>query len=755
MGVMSAQLPLPVDPAGSVPVGEAAALLEDACGGQVFVHGVLTAVWAPGDEVGRWLAAVQLVATKAASRVAVAAAFGVGPEALRRRGLAVAESGAGALLPAKRGPKGPSKLTPELAARIQVLRREGGTLVGISDEVGVSTDTVRRAVAAAPVSDDGPVVAPARDPEPPSPEPPSPQPPSPAPPATEALGAGLPVLGEPVARGGERVSAGLLAGAAPVFTPCSRVPLAGLFLALPGITATGLLDCANNVYPGLPAGFYGLESMLIEGVLRNLVGEPRAEGATRINPVDLGRVLGLDRAPEVKTIRRRISQLAHRKQGAQLQQALAAHHLNGYRPTDAAGVVLYVDGHVRAYTGAANIARTHTPRLKFPAPATVETWVCDGAGDPVLVVMAEPSASLAGELRRLLPDLREAVGDDRRVLVGFDRGGWSANLFAHMHANGFDVLTWRKGPAPDINDGEFAEVTHTDPDTGLTRTWTVADTMVELPVEATDTVFGMRQVTKLDTRGDTLRQVHILTTRTDLPAGEVITRMGARWRVENYFRYAREHFDLDSHDSYQTSDDNPERMVPNPARKKAYAQVVAARTALDTAQARADAALLDLSSPTPGHPVTITNTEYNRITNELHNTADHLAALETAYSNIPARLPLGQVNPGQQILETETKLITHAIAMTAYNTITGLARDIRINTGYRRAADEAHTLARQALKATGDIQPGPGTLTITLDPLPTTRATTAIRQLCEHLTNTQTRYPGTDLVLRYHVKNRP
>ena len=76
------------------------------------------------------------------------------------------------------------------------------------------------------------------------------------------------------------------------------------------------------------------------------------------------------------------------------------------------------------------------------APATVETWVSDAAGDPVLVVMAAPGASLAMELRRLLPDLRRAVGDQRRVLVGFDRGGWSPKLFAYMDATGFDVLTW-------------------------------------------------------------------------------------------------------------------------------------------------------------------------------------------------------------------------------------------------------------------------------------------------------------------------
>ena len=102
--------------------------------------------------------------------------------------------------------------------------------------------------------------------------------------------------------------------------------------------------------------------------------------------------------------------------------------------------VFYVDGHVRAYQGARKVAKTHLSRLKFPAPGTVETWISDASGDPVLVVMATPGASLAMKLRRLLPDLRRAVGDDRRVLVGFDRGGWSPALFAHMHSEGLSLI---------------------------------------------------------------------------------------------------------------------------------------------------------------------------------------------------------------------------------------------------------------------------------------------------------------------------
>jgi hypothetical protein len=552
--------------------------------------------------------------------------------------------------------------------------------------------------------------------------------------------------------------------AEPVFAPAARVPLAGLLLAIPALEATGLLSCATTVFGQLRNGFYGLDTMLLEGVLRALAGEPRAEGATRIDPAALGRVLGLDRGPEVKTIRRKITDLAATGRADELLAAMAATHVARLDKSNPdLLVVFYVDGHVRAYQGGRKVAKTHLSRLKFPAPATVETWISDASGDPVLVIMAEPGASLAMELRRLLPDLRRAVGDDRRVLVGFDRGGWSPALFAHMDAEGFDVLTWRKGLAEDVDPDLFTDAAYTD-ETGRTHQWRVADTTVDLPVGEAGEVFTMRQVTLIVANNktgraslgqDSTRQIHILTTRTDLPVEQVIYRMGSRWRQENYFRYARMHFDLDSHDAYTTTQDDPTRMVPNPAKKKAHTKVLTARARYDRALATTDAAMLHAWTPPPGETAIITNTEHDKLTAGLRAAETDLDTAQETHRTIPARLPLGQVNPGQQVLDTQTKLITHAIRIAAFNTATTLARAIRIHTSYARANHEAHTLIRQALTGAGDIDPSDGTLTVRLDPLPTQRATTAIAELCEHLTATHTRYPGTDLILRYEVKTHP
>ena len=767
MAIMTAQLPLTLVPAGAIGIGQVAALVEDSDGGRVFVRGELVFAWDAGDDLGRRLAAVQLVRIKGARAVRVAEGFGVTTETLRRWEGAVTDVGVAALESGKRGPKGPSRLSQEVGADIRARRRSGASLRAIAAAGGVSEATVRRALppgraassqgAATAVDadsdrvdvDDACAASDCGDAG-----------------TGEYAAVDLPVLPPPADRCGDRAAArwGKLPHAEPVFAPAARVPLAGLLLAVPALETTGLLSCATTVFGQLRNGFYGLDTMLIEGVLRALAGEPRAEGSTRIDPAALGRVLGLDRGPEVKTIRRKITALAATGRADELLAAMAAAHiarLDASNPDLLA--VFYIDGHVRAYQGGHKVAKTHLSRLKFPAPATVETWVSDASGDPVLVVMAAPGASLAMELRRLLPDLRAAVGDTRRVLVGFDRGGWSPALFEHMDAAGFDVLTWRKGLAADVDPDLFGDVTYVD-ETGRTHQWQLADTTVDLPVGEHDQVFTMRQVTLIVANNKTgrqehpaasTRQIHILTTRGDLPVEQVIYRMGSRWRQENYFRYARMHFDLDSHDAYTTTDDDPTRLVPNPAKTKAHKQVLAARARYERALAATDAALLEAVSPPPRQAVLITNADYDLLTADLRAAEADLDTAQAAHRAIPARLPLGQVNPGQQVLDVQTKLISHAIRIAAFNTATALARDVRVHTSYARANDEAHTLIRQALTGSGDIDPGDGVLTLRLDPLPTQRATTAIAQLCEHLTATHTRYPGTKLTLRYEVKNHP
>ena len=742
MARMLSQLPLPLLPAGAAEIAPGVGFAAGEDGGLVIVHGLATFAWDAGDEAGRRLAAVQLVRLRAASQGQVAEAFGVDPATIWRWDQALAADGVAGLVPSRRGPKGASKLTPELVERITGLDAAGATLREIAAATGVSTFSVRNALGRVAA---GGRPAAAEDRAGPD-----------AGDGEQGPEAAVPVLPDPVPRDGERALArwGLLGeGAGPVFTPGARYPLAGLLLALPALEGTGLLEAAREVYGRLRDGFYGLTATLLTVVFLALAGEPRAEGATRLPPAALGRVLGLDRAPEVKTIRRKLGELAAAGKAAELIMALARRHAAA-RP-DALGF-LHADGHARVYYGTRQVQKTHVARLKFPAPATMETWVTDSGGDPVFMVVAEPSDSLAGELRRLLPALRGIVGQGRRVTVCFDRGGWSPALFADITAAGFDVLTWRKGPAPDLPAEEFTTVTCTD-DRGRAHEYELTGTTVELGISEgprKGQSVTLRQVTRLvPARAGGTRQIHVLTSRDDLTAGEVCWRMSSRWREENYFRYARTRFALDALDSYAAAPDDPDRTVPNPAKKTAAARVRQAEAAAQAAEAARDAALLQLRSPAPGQAAWISNQVINALAAPVEAAWRELDEAGQATAAIPARIPLGELAPDMVRLDAETKQITHAIRMAAYNAETTLAR--ALDGHYARAGDEACALIREALTTSGDICPGDGELLIRLDPLTAPRRTQALAALCDQLTAIGARYPGTDLVLRYKVKSHP
>jgi len=751
---------LPLLPSEARSIGPSAGLLEGPDGGVVFIFGLATLSYAAADEAGRRLAAVQLVATRIATSAEVATAFGVSGVTLWKWRRDYTAGGVVALVRARTGPKGPIKLTPALACRIAALDAAGETLAKIAAATGVSTATVRVALGrvtsplqplAQPVSSDDDVLARAADPgdgqdraqdlE-----------------QVAVAVADLVVLAPPVPRTGDRVAArfGDLLEAPVVITQGAQLPLAGLLLALPALEMTGLLGVSEQVLPPMSKGFYGLRATLLMGVFMALLREPRAEGATRLRPADLGRLLGLDRAPEVKTLRRKLSELASHGRGAQLQAALGRHHATT-RP-EAVGF-LYLDGHVRVYTGIRALPKTHIARMRIAGPATEETWVSDADGDPVMVITAAPSQSLAAELTRLLPDLRALIGPDRRCTVVFDRGGYSPAVFTSIITAGFDIMTYFKGSWARSAVTAFAAVDFAAPD-GITHSYELAERPIDLPAggrhaattnpASTASTLTLRLIVRRSPDG---HQTPILTNRTDLSAPEIAYRMAARWRQENYFKYAREHFALDALDSYADQGDDLDRLVPNPAKAHAKDLVAGARADLITAHADVaqalDNAVVQAGRPGNGGRATVDPAASQGLT----TAQTDLVAAKAASANTPSHLPLGQVRPGSRLLETERKLLTHAIRMSAYNSESALARLIRPH--YARGDDEARALLREAFTLPGDLQIAGNTLHVRLDPASAPRRSKALAALCVELSDTQTRYPGTDLTLAYSVKDHP
>jgi transposase len=707
--------PLPLTPAGSVGIADGVAFLEDVEGnGSVFLWGMASWSWTGGDRAARRLAAVQLVNSKAARQRQVADAFGVVEDTLVRWRSQYATGGVEALVGRRPGPRGPSKLTEAKRAEIVGLRSEGLSLAAVGEQAGVSTDTVRRALAAAP------------------------QPAAPVERAGEVDGQeeGLEPLARPVDRSAERQAAraGVITEAPPVICEGASLPLAGALVILPALAVTGLVDAATDLYATGRAAFYGLRSLVLAVVFSCLLGEPRAEGLTRIDPTDLGRLLGLDRAPEVKTMRRRMEDLAGVGRADELIDSLARRHLDNH--IEATGI-FYVDGHVRAYHGAREVPKAHVARIRLSMGAEVDTWVGDRNGDGVLVWSAPPGASLVGELRVVAAKIRDLVGPDAHPTIAFDRGGWSPKLFAELASAGFHILTYRKAPKTREPLSAFREHDFTD-EAGHTHTRWLADRNVRISYKDNkkNKYFACRQITRLDP--DSGHQTQILTTRTDTDPAPIAHAMFGRWSQENFFRYMRAHYALDALDTYATSDDDPTRLVPNPARRQADAKLRDAQRQLQQCQATEGKASIDGRRPTP---------ELLDAFAAARAQVDSLAAASKA---IPAKIPLSQARPESVRLAPERKRIHDAIRMATYNAESALARLLAPH--YPRAADEARSLLRETFRAPADLQVAGDQLHVHLNPLSAPRRTRAIAALCDQLTATKTLYPGTNLTLVYTTK---
>ena len=249
---------------------------------------------------------------------------------------------------------------------------------------------------------------------------------------------------DPRDRSGDRLLAreGLLEDAVPLFANAECLPRAGVLLAVPLLVRHGLIGAFVKVYGSLQPSFYGLRTIVVTLFLGALLRIKRPEHWKEYRPADLGAILGLDRAPEVKTVRRKFTRMAAMERGKLLMEEVARQRI---AQDEERVAFLYVDGHVREYHGKFPLFEAKKAQRQVVTPAATDTWVHDADGEPLLVVTSEMNAKLTQVLEPILADVRRLVGDQRRMTVIFDRGGFSPKLFARLMDAGFDIITYRKG----------------------------------------------------------------------------------------------------------------------------------------------------------------------------------------------------------------------------------------------------------------------------------------------------------------------
>jgi len=733
------QNPLPIVPQDAIVLSEKLTLIADQ-EWVVFYHSAEPIFsYRVGDKVGMRTAQGMLTDLGLVRPKALAEAMGVNPSTIHRNREKYRVGGIEALNDPERV-RSPYKLTPELQARGQNLLDEGKPHRAVARTLGVSPGTIDNAVKKGLLKEreergsrrsKKELVGPQKRSD-----------------EAAASSAGI-----AVARSEERAmaSVGELDEAKPVFEPAEAVQNAGVLLCLPALLEQGLIDVSKDVYGKLRKGFFGLQSVFLVLVFCALLRIKTVEQLSKHAPGELGRLLGLDRAPEVKTLRRKLCELGLLRRARDFAEILAKRWAKG-KPESLG--FLYVDGHVRAYNGRKHsLPKTFVPRRRLCMPATTDTWVNDADAQPLFFVTAAANESLltimGGEV---LPEVRRLVGEGRRVTFIFDREGWSPATFKRWEEADFDVLTYRKGAYEAWPEECFLEV---EVEVGGKKMkYRLGQRSIMLIKEKRNRkgeikreAFWMREIRRLCESG---HQTSVVTTRQDLGVIELSLRMFSRWSQENFFLYMRREYDLDHNPTYSVEPADPDRPVPNPVIKQKKTALTKLRK--DLANAEKEYAEEAIANPEKYRPAMRRAAKSKgKLESRIRSLKERCEALKAEINALPKKVPLRQIKDEKLIvkLEEERKVLTDCIKMIAYRAETSLFN--LLGQFYERHDDEGRSFLKSVFRSPADLIPNKdaGILTVRFHSMATPRANLALRVLCDVCTEKNILYPGTRLRLVY------
>jgi hypothetical protein len=698
--------------------------------------------WSDEDRATRRLVVAQLVNAKLATRVDVARVFGLHVNTVSRIAQQVAAQGVTASIGRKRGPHGPFKVTPAVVAELRRAVEDGLTERAAQHQleqrlkIRLSQPQVHRVMsrlkqelAEQPGLELLPVAADAEE------------------------GAAVATVPESGALEAQLESNQLAQASAdpaaltlePGRSMSSRY--LGLTLFYPALQVVGLLELAAQVYQLAGDVRFGVQQVFAELFCLALLQEPSVERVKHVLRSDLGAVMGSGQAACVKTLRRKLDELSQQHQAVRLGTLLARHWLE-------VGLVnasyLYVDGHVKVYTGSRLVPEVWDSHRRMPLPGIVQYFVNDLRGCPLLVVTEEVRGNLAKSLPGVIAAVQKVVGD-RRFVVIFDRGGYDGQLFKWLVEQGLDFITYQRGEV------------HLDDDLFTWRgvRWDgqrVRFHIAEDAVTVGDSGPWRRVVIR--TPG---HQRPILTSLDPnvIAAARVGALMLTRWRQENFFKYARAHLGLDVLTTY-AAETAVDHEIPNPAVKAATAQLKRLRTTAQKLRAALGRTLVpdtdqrssaeDRPGGKPRRSPHLPPTTRAALISQLQTLEVQIDELKSHLRSLPARVPLSSLGPLPQVPRLERKLITDVVKIAAYNAQSWLAD--RLARHYTNTND-VHDLLRSFAQLSGTlIHQSDGELRVRLEPpdLPLHRR--ALAGLCADLNLGQPVFPGMDRRLHYEVAER-
>ena len=599
----------------------------------------------------------------------------------------------------------PSKLSARQVTQAREWSASGRSQQGIANEFGVARSVISELLAKF-----GP--APVQHPLTPA-----------APAVTEPV---LPVS-EPVEPADQL--AGAFTGSARVGTGSHPSRYAGAMLLYPYLHQVGTETIFASLTGG-PARRYDDLAVLSSATLGFALGIDTVEGSKHLRRADAGAAVGLAIIPELKTLRTRLGALADGADPLGLQRAFAVGMLSADPASDP---VYFVDDHFVPYSGAQPVAKGWNTKRRYAQPGQDDTMLVDARGRAVIFGSGEPSG-LVSTLPGVLTQLREVLGPDPKILLGFDRGGAYPKTFTACRAAGADWVTYRRAPL----------VQATVP---ARRSWTVRDSK-RISVLLADEIVSLkdygsaRQLTLFE-NGTPILQV--LTSDLTATGASLLCWLRARWRIENMFKYAVEHNGIDRLADYYMDLGPDTRRVTNPAR-------VAARTTVNAAEAHLIAAERALAQMlTGGATPKQRDAALPGLHQQIQIATGALHQAKTDLRPIPAKIAATDLDPdaGRARPRLERRGLQMVLRLLAFNAEAWLAE--HFNT-YLGDPNEYRAILRHLLRLGGHIDYTKTQINVTLDTPDSPRVARALTLLTEELNTLRASLPGDRRPLTYHVK---
>jgi len=532
---------------------------------------------------------------------------------------------------------------------------------------------------------------------------------------------------------------------APDFQAVQDVPKGGVLFALPALLVTGLLK-SSETFLKLGKGYYGLDSLLIILAFTALVRLKSIESLRYSAPGEWGKLIGLDRIPEVRTLRSKIKQLTQDNGAQQWSEALCKEWMQS-APEQAS--ILYIDGHVRVYNGQqTKLPRHHVARQKLCLRATTDYWVNAMDGQPFMVLnkAVDPGMinvienDILPQLEKILPAFvsAEALAADpllHRFTLVCDRESYSPSYFKRLKAQRVACLTYHKHPGENWPEDEFHLHQATLPSGEKTE--------LKLAERGHCLSNGLwvREIRKLTQKG---HQTSIIGTDYRSNIIPLAVAMFARWSQENFFKYCREHFGLDKLVDYCTEPVSESTEVVNPEYRQLGSQIKSSQGKLNRLLARF--ATLTLDAPIEPEKVEPFLQKKTACQEEIEAFQEQIKTLKEQRKQVAHHIKVKDLPEKDQFeqLSTQSKHFIDTIKMIAYRAETAMANLLRETL---TRPDEVRSLLRAIYCGEADLIPDheQGTLTIRLHHLANRSYDEAILKLCDELNTTETRFPRTNL----------